>query len=621
MAQTTSRTSALRARLLLAASTLVWSSLAPAALMVEDERRAKELTESLSSALPEFGLDEAQPNPQLDAVTRQLRAGNLEGAERLAHDAVSAAPRDAAAHELLGVVLGLRAKPEEALTALQTAVNLAPKRASALTKTGTLLMAMNREDEAIAHFERALRVDPADRFAHQRMGMIRERRNEIEPAIGHYEKGISGTAPDYVGVKVNLGRLYNLSGRFEQTQALLEPVADHARGGERNAHVVLGTAYLRLNKPQEAIAQFRKAVAAEPANAGFQLALGIGLRETGDLAAALPALERAIELAPTQPEAHYQRVETLLALERQPQAVESLRALATGTIQPLRAKSRLADALLAMGEPQRAADILRELAALPDAPRDITRRWLSAAQASGRLDEAAQAAESLLARHPEDAVAHFEAARFFAFRTQYARAEESARQALKLNKDDPEVLYLLAAIEARSGKPKAAVDTARRLVKLTPDSPANHFLLASLLQDDGQVTAAEKEYRALLARTPDHALALNNLANVLADAGKLEEALALAQRASTGLPESGVVLDTLGLIQHRLGQHEQAVVTLAKAAERLPNQGVALYHLGLAQHALGRQTEGRASIERALAIEPQARWAAEARAKLGDGQK
>lgn len=621
MAKTVAHRSALCARILLAASTLAWSALAPAALLVEDELRAKELSESFSSVLPEFGLEQPQTSPQLDAVTRQLRAGNLEEAERLARDAVTAAPNNAAAHELLGIVLVLQAKPDEALAVLQTAVSLAPKQASALTKTGTLLMAMNRQDEAIAHFERALRADPADRFAHQRMGLIREGRNEIEQAITHYEKGILGTAPGYVGVKVNLGRLYNLSGRFEQTRALLEPVADQAQGTERNAHVVLGTAYLRLNKPQEAIAQFRKAVAAEPANAGFQLALGIGLREIGDPAAALPVFERAIELAPAQPEAHYQRVETLLALERQPQAVASLRALSSGTVQPLRAKSRLADVLLAMGETQGAVDLLRELAALPDAPRDITRRWLSAAQANGDLDEAAQAAESLVARHPEDPAAHFEAARFFAFRTQYARAEEAARQALKLSKDDPEILYLLAAIEARSGKPKAAVETARQLLKLTPDNAANHFLLASLLQDNGQADAAAKEYRALLARTPDHALALNNLANLVAETGKLEEALAMAQRASARLPENGMVLDTLGLIQHRLGQHEQAIVTLTKAAEHLPNQGVALYHLGLAQHALGREAAARASLERALAIEPQAHWAAEARAKLVGAQK
>lgn len=621
MAKTTAPRSALCTRLLLAASMLAWGTVTPAALMVEDERRAQELTESFSSALPEFGLDRPQSSAQRDAIVRQLRAGDLEGAERLARDAVTAGPRDAAAQELLGVVLGLRGKPEDALVALQTAIKLAPENASALTKTGTLLMAMNRPDEAIAHFERALRVDPADRFAHQRMGMLREARNEIERAITHYEKGIVGTAPNYVGVKVALGRLYNLSGRFDQTRALLEPVADQARDGERTAHVVLGTAYLRTNKPQEAITQFRKAVAAEPTNAGFQLALAIGLRETGDPAAALPVFERAIELAPEHPEAHYQRVDTLLALERQPQALDALRALAAGKIQPLRAKSRLADVLLGMNDPRAAADILRELAALPDAPREITRRWLAAAQASGNLDEATQAAESLLARHPEDAVAHYEAARYFAFRTEYARAEEAARKALSLKKDDPEILYLLAAIEARTGKPKAAADTARRLVKLAPDKPANRFLLASVLQDSGQAKAAETEYRALLVGSPDHPLALNNLANLLADAGKLDEALALAQRASTALPENGMVLDTLGMIQHRLGQHERAVATLAKAAERLPNQGVALYHLGLAQHALGRQADALASIERALEIEPQASWAVEARARLANGRK
>lgn len=616
MTGTRPHSAALLARNFLAASTVLWAGVAPAALMVEDERRAAELTESLSSTLPELGFERGQAALSLDAVVKRLRAGDLEGAEQLARETVKVHPRDAAAHELLGVTLGLRAQPKEALAALQTAIKLAPTRSSAITKAGSLLLAMDRNDEAIEHFERALRIDPADRFAHQRMGLIREARNEIPAAISHFEKGLTGTPPGYIGVKINLGRLYNLSGRFEDTVALLDGLAEQARGAELNANVVLGTAYLRLGKTQEALARFNKAATAEPGNAGYQLARGIALRDTGDGAGSLAALERALKLAPDNIEAQFQRIETLIALDRRPQAIDALHALAAANHQPLRAKSRLAELLLDAQDAAAAAAILRELAAETGAPRPIVTRWLAAAQASGDLAAATTAAELLQQRYPTDPVAHFEAGRYFAFATQYERAEAASRAALKLKPDDAETLYLLAAIESRQGKLKASVDTARRLMKLSPDSIRNRFLLASLLQANDQAKAAEAEYRNILERAPEHGLALNNLAHMLAERGRTDEALPLAEQARKALPDNGMVLDTLGWIQHKLGRHGDAVATLTTASTLAPTQGAVFYHLGLAQQAAGRHPDARLALQKALELAPQADWASDARTRL-----
>jgi tetratricopeptide (TPR) repeat protein len=56
---------------------------------------------------------------------------------------------------------------------------------------------------------------------------------------------------------------------------------------------------------QEALAQFQRAVALEPANPDAQFYLGLSHSRLGDYAEAIPALERALQLAPAKQYIHY----------------------------------------------------------------------------------------------------------------------------------------------------------------------------------------------------------------------------------------------------------------------------------------------------------------------------
>ena len=93
------------------------------------------------------------------AAMKLLQAGRLEEAEATARAAVSAAPRDAEAHGVLGFILAQRGRVDEAERELREAVRLDPRSASALTNLGVLLVRASRAEEAVPVFEEVLRLD------------------------------------------------------------------------------------------------------------------------------------------------------------------------------------------------------------------------------------------------------------------------------------------------------------------------------------------------------------------------------------------------------------------------------------------------------------------------------
>src|SRR5436305_6975160 len=87
-----------------------------------------------------------------------MQAGKLAEAEIAVRSAISADPRDAEAHALLGVILDQQGHAEEAERELRESLRLNPKSAGALTNLGVILVRAQRTDEAIKTFEEALKI-------------------------------------------------------------------------------------------------------------------------------------------------------------------------------------------------------------------------------------------------------------------------------------------------------------------------------------------------------------------------------------------------------------------------------------------------------------------------------
>ena len=79
-------------------------------------------------------------------------------------------------------------------------------------------------------------------------------------------------------------------------------------------HLLLGVAYMQLERWSQAQLAFEEATKVEPGNAQAYLGLGSALNEQKDYLAAQKALEHSLNLQPNSAEAHYELARTLGAL-------------------------------------------------------------------------------------------------------------------------------------------------------------------------------------------------------------------------------------------------------------------------------------------------------------------
>ena len=107
---------------------------------------------------PRFGHRKERFGVDRGRVLRQ--SGNLSGAERLYLQLMRAAPQDATAPHLLGVVRAQQGRNSEALALMKAALKLRPEAPEVLSNLGNVLSAQGKFAEALASYDKALKVKP-----------------------------------------------------------------------------------------------------------------------------------------------------------------------------------------------------------------------------------------------------------------------------------------------------------------------------------------------------------------------------------------------------------------------------------------------------------------------------
>jgi tetratricopeptide (TPR) repeat protein len=509
----------------------------------------------------------------------------------------------------------MKGEVDKGFEELKKAVKADPKQSSAITKMGDVYMARQDLKKAKDCFEQAVAITPDDRRAHQRLGLLYEQEGKRELAITHFEKGIEGTPADYVGVKVNLAGLYNEQMRFDKALALLEGRIDPT-STNTTALIVMGTAYLGVNKADEAIHVFERARTLAPDSEGPHLSLGIAYRQKGDLPASLKELEEVVKIKPQWSTGHFQKGETLLAMKAYDQALASYGQAEKLSPNPRLIRERKAEVYLAQQNIAEAIAIYKGLVGAKDVDLRAYDLLGSAYQMSGQFDLAEKTFADMRQRFAKQPFAYYRSGLFYGFVKKYGQAVAQLEKAHDMAPRDPMILKALSVAHNQQGSREKAIAAAETLLQIRPESLEDQFYLAGLYQDAGRRPNAARIYRALIEKKPDHALALNNLAVIVSTEGNLGEARRLAEKAAALAPENPMVLDTFGWILFQDKEPDKALAVLQKAAALLPGHAVIRYHLGAVQHAAGDRAAARENLAQALTISPDFDGAEEARKLL-----
>lgn len=329
--------------------------------------------------------------------------GQLAEAERLYRAVMDAAPEEAAAPHLLGVVRAQQGRTEEALELMAAALKLKPDAPEILSNYGNALKTQGRAGEALAQFDRAVALKPDYGAAWCRRAQALHQLRRLPEALDSVDRALA-LNPRHLeaidtrgGILLDMGRPQEALASYDQALALAPGFPDSlnnralvlkalrrseealvsvdralaAHGGMAEAWNNRGIILFDLKRMGEAIDSYDRALSLHPAYAEAFNNRAVAKTALKRFAEALSDCDRALALKPDFADAFYNRGNALSELSRPEEALgDYQRALDIDPGHP-NALSGLANAALLIGDWQRTAELGARLKADVLADRSV----------------------------------------------------------------------------------------------------------------------------------------------------------------------------------------------------------------------------------------------------------
>ena len=321
--------------------------------------------------------------------------------------------------------------------------------------------------------------------------------------------------------------------------------------------------YLKENRPDLAVPEFKAIIALEPNNADARGNLGVLLFFQGAYADAIPQLRAALKLRPT-----VWKIQALLGI----------------------AEKRTGDVSAALGDLEKA---------FPKVPEEKIRietgmELIEIYSGTDNLDKAAAIVSELRGLEPTDEAILYTAYRIY--------ADLSAESLLSLSVVAPNSARMHQAMAhelAKQGNTAEAIANYRASLKIDPQLPGLHFELAemlSTLSTPEALAEAESEYRAALQVNPLDEQAERRLGDIAVRRNDLNEALERYTKAlqlQLDDPEASIGLAKVWM---SMDQPQKAEPLLLHAIQLDPTSAVAHFRLSTVYRKTGRAEDAKREL-------------------------
>jgi len=330
------------------------------------------------------------------------------------------------------------------------------------------------------------------------------------------------------------------------------------------AHAHQAAEYLKQNKPDLAVPEFRAIIALDPNNVDARGNLGVLLFFQGSYADAIPELRATLKMRPT---------------------LWKIQAL-------------LGSAEKHTGDINAARDDLEK--AFPNVPDQKVRiqtgmELIEIDSGTGDLDKAAAIVGVLRKLEPTD-----EALQYTAYRLYSDLAAESLLSLSVVAPNSAQMHQAMAHELAKQGDTTNAIDNYRAALQINPNLPGLHFELAEMLSTLSTPEAraeAESEYKAALEVNPLDEQAERRLGDIAFRRNDLKEANERYTRAvklQPGDPDASI---GLAKVLMAMDQPQKAEPLLERALELDPTSAMAHFRLSTVYRQAGRITDAQHELE------------------------
>ncbi len=345
------------------------------------------------------------------------------------------------------------------------------------------------------------------------------------------------------------------SGFSQSAPSHQQQVEEHTRKAQE---------YLRENKPDLAVPEFKAIVALEPNNVDARGNLGVLLSFQGAYAEAIPQLRAALKLQPA-----LWKIQALLGM----------------------AEKRTGDIKSALGDLETAFPELKEQKIRIETGMELIDTYSKA----GDLEKAAATVSVLRELDPTNVEIVYTAYRIYS-----DLVDESRLSLFVVAPNSARTHQMMAHELARQGKADEAIANYREALKIDPKLPGLHFELAEMLNSSTIPNGrqeAESEYRAALAVNPLDEKSQCRLGDLAALKGDPKAANEHYERALKLQPNDAEANIGLAKTLMSMNQSEKALPLLEHAVKLDPTSAVAHFRLSTIYRQMGRTADAKRELE------------------------
>ena len=489
-------------------------------------------------------------------------------AAELVRQAIASAPDDADAWILNGELLRLAGQPREAITAFGKAIAFEPGNVQARVGRAAVHLGLNESAQAGADIDWLEKNRSGLYLTHYLKALSQYRQQQLEPAYASVQHAIK-QAPAHLPSHLLAGTIAYQQGQLNQAENHLRRYWSAAPGNPQAAKLLAAT-YLKLKQPARAIEVLQAGLPSASDDAQYLSLLGGAYLGQGDATRGMEYLEQAAVLAPDEAGIRTQLAIAQLSQGDTEQGISELQSavdLDQGLVQ--------ADLLLVMAHLNR-RDFDQALIAIdalarkmPDSPVPLN---LKGAAMLGKEDRpgARQTFEAAVAVQPDFVPALINLAHLEAMDGDTAAAEARYRAVLKHEEGNQKALVALATLASRQGDADASERWLKQAWSHNPQAvEPGLLLLAHYLMHDERMQAMDSARQLLVAH-----------------------------------PRDPRVLKAVAQAHFKYGDFKAAMNNLRTLVEVLPESAEARYLLGVAQLQREQVADARASLSRAIKLQP-----------------
>ena len=396
--------------------------------------------------------------------------------------------------------------------------------------------------------------------------------------------------PDISTAYYGLGLAYTGLEKFEDAIATYERAIAH-KPDWAYTHAALASAYANMHRYAEALNAYKVAVALDPNDKMIHHQLGNVYSKRGERSAAIKHQQRAIAIAPEFAEAHYQLGQLYAQEQRWTDAIASYQSayrhdktlvkvlynLAQASLRagnPVAAREQMAlferqkSALMPLHELQGALQREQGTAERARILANIARLYLK----NGFYKKAVWEYQKALGMDPELVPAYNGLGIAYTMLGKHAEAVTSQRKALELQPNFAKAHAGLGLAYFSQNQMESALEHYRRAAALSPQLLEAPLKIGTILLKQKRYAEAIDPYKASVALAPDTAEIHHNLGICYARQAEadLEAARRYVQEAIRLDPNVASYYNTLALIDFRRGDYPQAEKSIRKALELEP---------------------------------------------------